>query len=51
MAQAEQGLQTAEFSVQPVACPGLGHGIDHLGLQHGGAFLKAEMIDPQTNML
>jgi phospholipase/carboxylesterase len=41
MAQAEQGLEAADFTVQAVACPGLGHGIDPRGLQHGGAFLKA----------
>ncbi len=41
MAQAEQGLEAADFSVQTLACPGLGHGIDNSGLQHGGAFLKA----------
>ena len=41
MAEAEQGLEAAGFSVQTLACPGLGHGIDPSGLQHGGAFLKA----------
>ena len=41
MAEAEQGLEAADFSVQTLACPGLGHGIDPSGLQHGGAFLKA----------
>lgn len=41
MAEAEQGLEAADFSVQTLACPGLGHGIDPNGLQHGGAFLKA----------
>jgi len=41
MAEAERGLDAAGFSVQTVACPRLGHGIDHRGLQHGGAFLKA----------
>jgi phospholipase/carboxylesterase len=41
MAQAEQGLAAADFTVQTLACPGLGHGIDPRGLQHGGAFLKA----------
>ncbi len=41
MAEAEEGLEAAGFSVQSLACPGLGHGIDPSGLQHGGAFLKA----------
>ena len=41
MAEAEQGLEAAGFSVQTLACPGLGHGIDPSGLQHSGAFLKA----------
>jgi phospholipase/carboxylesterase len=41
MATAQQGLEAADFTVESVACPGLGHGIDPRGLQHGGAFLKA----------
>lgn len=41
MAEAEQGLEAAGFSVQTLACPGLGHGIDPSGLQTGGAFLTA----------
>ncbi|NKB60308.1 MAG: alpha/beta fold hydrolase [Alphaproteobacteria bacterium] len=45
MAQAEQGLEAADFTVQTLACPGLGHGIDPRGLQHGGGFLKAAFAD------
>lgn len=41
MAEAEQGMEAAGFSVQTLACPGIGHGIDPSGLQQGGAFLKA----------
>ena len=41
MAEAEAGLSAVDFSVQTVACPGLGHGIDPSGLQNGGNFLKA----------
>ncbi|PPR26054.1 MAG: hypothetical protein CFH40_00166 [Alphaproteobacteria bacterium MarineAlpha10_Bin3] len=41
MALAEQGLEAAGIPVNTVARPGLGHGIDHEGLTHGGAFLKA----------
>jgi phospholipase/carboxylesterase len=41
MAEAEEGLSAVDFSVQTVACPGLGHGIDPSGLQNGGNFLKA----------
>ena len=41
MAEAEAGLTVAGFSVQTLACPGLGHGIDPSGLQEGSAFLKA----------
>ena len=41
LAVRQQGLEAADFTVQTVACPGLGHGIDPRGLQHGGAFLKA----------
>ena len=38
---AEQGLEAAGIPVNTVARPGLGHGIDHEGLTHGGAFRKA----------
>jgi len=41
LALAEQGLDTAGFTVTTVARPGLGHGIDQEGLTHGSAFLKA----------
>ena len=41
MAEAEEGLSAVDFSVQTLACPGLGHGIDPSGLQNGGNFLKA----------
>ena len=41
MAEAEAGLTAVAFSVETLACPGLGHGIDPSGLQRGGAFLKA----------
>ena len=41
MAEAEAGLTVAGFSVQTLACPGLGHRIDPSGLQEGSAFLKA----------
>jgi len=41
LALAEQGLEAAGIPVNTVARPGLGHGIDHEGLTHGGAFLKA----------
>ena len=34
-------FEAAGFTVTTVARPGLGHGIDHEGLTHGGAFLKA----------
>ncbi len=45
MAQAEQGLAAVGFTVQTLACPGLGHGNDPGGLQHGGAFLKEAFAD------
>jgi len=45
LAQAEQGLDAAGFGVTILARPGLGHGIDHEGLTHGGAFLKAAFAD------
>ena len=41
MAEAEAGLTAAAFSVETLAGPGLGHGIDPSGVQRGGAFLKA----------
>jgi phospholipase/carboxylesterase len=39
MATAENALTAAGVSVETVACPGVGHGIDEDGLRRGGQFL------------
>lgn len=40
LAQAEKTLRTAGLEVQTLARPHLGHGIDEIGLQAGGDFLR-----------
>lgn len=37
---AEQGLKEAGINVSTIACPGLGHGIDNIGLSAGLSFLQ-----------
>jgi phospholipase/carboxylesterase len=39
MAVAENALSAAGVSVETLACPGVGHGIDEEGLRRGGQFL------------
>jgi phospholipase/carboxylesterase len=39
MAVAESALTAAGISVETLACPGVGHGIDEDGLRRGGQFL------------
>ena len=41
LALAEQGLTAAGVSVETIACPNLGHGIDEFGMKGAAAFLKA----------
>src|SRR5580658_5847166 len=40
MAVAESALTAAGISVETLACPGVGHGIDEDGLRRGGQFLN-----------
>jgi len=41
LALAEQGLTAAGVSVETMACPNLGHGIDEAGMKRAAAFLAA----------
>jgi len=40
LAEAVAGLESAGVSVESHRRPGLGHGIDEVGLRTGGAFLS-----------
>jgi phospholipase/carboxylesterase len=40
MLQADRGLQNVNLNVKSVPCPGLGHSIDHKGLNEGLIFLR-----------
>ena len=41
---AEKGLKAANYHVETLSCPGIGHGIDQAGLDAGGAFLKKALL-------